>query len=1220
MSLFDFSNVKLTPQLEATAQINLALQTGLSDGIDGGSLEVNQNLPSIKTDLEIDWGFELGTSGFYSDDLSVVLHDVRLDIGDFLGEAIAPILKAVDQALDPIRPLLDILNTKIPVLSDLSELFGSGPVTFLDAFSLFGSGGESAKDIIRVVTQIAQFVDDAAEFAAAGDVVLNFGTFDLTNLDLSAPATPGSLDFGQVRDGSGNLFSEDFSFDDALNSISGPDNTQVQNSRTVLTSLNASDGLGITFPILSPENIFKLLFGQTADLVNWQLPVLSAEFSFSQRFGPIIPPFPIFAELGGALSMFADFRVGLDTRGLQTGNFLDGFFFDDFKNGVEAPELGLSAQFTAGASLSLGIASAGVRGGIRADITADWNDPVPDSKIYGDKLALNIARGLDCVFDLHGAFKAFLEAFVEVELLFTSWRETFELASVTLFEFNHSCPPIEPDPAGISNGSNYGDLAAGTLVIHTGQFTANRFPGATDGDDEVLVTLRDENAESRDFNEDGVRDLVWEVKVNGDTKYFKSSDVSQIYVDGGEGNDRITIKSSTSSGQNLAIATTILGGNGDDQILGGTGADVIKGGAGKDNIQGGDGNDNIEGGEGNDQIFGNVGQDTVDGGVGDDVLHGDDQNAAQAGLVYDDVIKGGEGNDQIFGEHGDDDIEGGNGKDRIKGGDGIDTIKGGQGIDIIDGDRGNDDIEGGDDADVLSGNAGNDKVRGSAGDDQITDLEGNNQLYGEGGNDQITAGGGSDLLDGGADNDTLTAGAGDDYLEGGTGNDTLHAGEGSDRLIGGSSTASAGDADGDDLLYGEGGDDILLGDHGIISAAGVISRIGGAGNDQIFGGAGNDTADGQGGNDLIEGGIDRDRLFGGTGDDTVRGQEDNDYIEGGAGSDQLFGGQGDDAIIGGVSTLADLEGQLDGSDLIQGDAGNDVLLGDNGTIAIAAGVVTAVTTEAQGGSGADHIFGGVGNDILFGGGQGDLLVGDDANNSGDDIIVGDQGLLDATEIRSQASTVASASGNDTIFGSGGNDIALGGGGDDQISGDRGLDILLGDHGVVTRNGVVATRIATSDPEEGGTDTITGGTEDDVALGGTGDDNLSGGTGADILLGDNGVVVRHDGSSEANDIFSQAPTFGGRDTINGDAGDDIIVGGSGGIDTAGVNGDQLFGNDGNDVVVGDNARITRNSSDVIERIVTILPEHGGDDTLEGNVGDDILIGGSGSDRIWWHRQR
>ncbi len=103
------------------------------------------------------------------------------------------------------------------------------------------------------------------------------------------------------------------------------------------------------------------------------------------------------------------------------------------------------------------------------------------------------------------------------------------------------------------------------------------------------------------------------------------------YFDGREGND------------------VIVGGFGHDTLIGGDGNDVLYGGEETTSEStDGFGNDSLDGGKGNDQLYGGGGNDSLDGGDGDDQLYG------------------GNGDDKIWGGAGADRLYGGNGNDFLK--------------------------------------------------------------------------------------------------------------------------------------------------------------------------------------------------------------------------------------------------------------------------------------------------------------------------------------------------------------------------------------------------------------------------------------------------------------------------------------------------------------------------------------------------------------------------
>ncbi len=109
------------------------------------------------------------------------------------------------------------------------------------------------------------------------------------------------------------------------------------------------------------------------------------------RFGPIpFPPVPLYATFNAKINAFADFSVGFDTRGIaKTGSFIDGFYFGDLANvtsGQDIDEFGIGVEAAVGALIDLGIAQAGIEGGVRADLAFNWNDLDKDGKIYLDEL------------------------------------------------------------------------------------------------------------------------------------------------------------------------------------------------------------------------------------------------------------------------------------------------------------------------------------------------------------------------------------------------------------------------------------------------------------------------------------------------------------------------------------------------------------------------------------------------------------------------------------------------------------------------------------------------------------------------------------------------------------------------------------------------------------------------------------------------------------------
>src|SRR5205814_7195266 len=128
---------------------------------------------------------------------------------------------------------------------------------------------------------------------------------------------------------------------------------------------------------------------------------------------------------------------GYDTHGLAefaADNFMpskildifDGFFISDTdqadgSGSNDIPELSLHADINAYAALNIVVASAGVGGGIDANVTFNLHDPDTDAmhpngdgKVRIKEIIDDFQMGPLCLFDVAGKLTAGLNAFVKV--------------------------------------------------------------------------------------------------------------------------------------------------------------------------------------------------------------------------------------------------------------------------------------------------------------------------------------------------------------------------------------------------------------------------------------------------------------------------------------------------------------------------------------------------------------------------------------------------------------------------------------------------------------------------------------------------------------------------------------------------------------------------------------------------------------------------------------
>ena len=203
-------------------------------------------------------------------------------------------------------------------------------------------------------------------------------------------------------------------------------------------------------------------------------------------------------------------------------------------------------------------------------------------------------------------------------------------------------------------------------------------------------------------------------------------------------------------------------------------------------------------------------------------------------------------------------------------------------------------------------------------------------------------------------------------------------------------------------------------------------------------------------------------------------------------------GDGDDVAFGGI-----------GADEINGDDDDDTLNGEGNNDTL------------NGGEGDDTLNGGLGADDMDGGDNDDVYIVDNAGDTADEGISGDDRveasvtheLSDNIEDLTLTGTAdIDGTGNDldnVFLGNVGDNILSGGGGADTMNGSSGADTLLG---------------------EGGIDTLQGSFGRDTLDGGTGADIMDGSFGDDTYIVDNLGDVAADSGNGTDHVLSSVTHF------------------------------------------------------------------------------------------------
>jgi Ca2+-binding RTX toxin-like protein len=583
----------------------------------------------------------------------------------------------------------------------------------------------------------------------------------------------------------------------------------------------------------------------------------------------------------------------------------------------------------------------------------------------------------------------------------------------------------------------------------------------------------------------------------------------------------------------------------------------------------------------------------------------------------------------------------------------------------------NNDAADGSNDDVIDAGAGNDTIRAGAGDDTIDAGEGNDLVWGGDGDDSILSGTGLDSLSGNAGADTIDGGDGGDQIQGGQGNDSLAGGAGNDFILGDgqwykpSDYAAVSDgaatnltvinsADGPIELWWIDGTGalqlyatippggtyvqptfvdhnwILRDDQGyylelIEGAANQTVNYGAEGlADNISGGDGNDTILGQFGDDTIDGGLGDDRIFGGTGNDTLGGSSGNDTLDGGEGADTLSGGDGNDLIYGGDETIVAerlINGDFSAGTTGWSETGGGIFSGaaylfdaNNTSGTLSYDTPISGLTEGPGTHGAAQIV----FDISW----------NDTNPASTPGVT-------TLEVRINGvtyATITTPDGNGTqatvTYSNGASGPVTFVGETSAYVGPTStitvnLPASVPDTGTLTffTNAVGGDDVSISnfsvlvtDAVTGENDVLDGGAGDDTLFGGAGDDTLNGGLGADSLYGGDGNDLLISDSVDSNDV---------PDLLWGGAGDDTIrIGGSFNGDNRGIDGGdgidtlELLPDNNRNLLVDMNAGEVADGTFGTQEFVNIenVTTGGGNDTIIGDAGPNLLSGGDGNDSL------
>ena len=428
------------PTLAVDGQANINMTLHGSFATSGAD-----DFPGIDTDLHFAWKFDSAHPDLNPPTVS--FDNVALDLGHFISDMLKPVLTDIQQATLPLEPVLKILDTPIPGLTDLAQLLGQGDVTLLTLAGAVApyTGYGPLFDLAEKATDLLNIIDS---IQIDSTIKLPLGGFNLDGTDLrdAQPALDisdlAASDLTSLTIDPNNIqkLADDFQSEIAKLNLP-PDVTSMFSQITA----GLNNGFSIDFPFLDDPSsaVFNMLLGRDSDLA-----VLTADAHVSAQgnLGPTgMSIFNQEVDYGGKVNVDLHFKMAYDTHGVRElinqiaaggpvdvlSDITDGFYISNdsyFK---------MSGDINAHAGQSFGVYEAAVAG----DVSTGGNGTIPVSITIDNPAADGKKRLGDVpLFDLSGNFEANLGVQVGIgqEILghFIGVQKTFDIANEVLVRFD----------------------------------------------------------------------------------------------------------------------------------------------------------------------------------------------------------------------------------------------------------------------------------------------------------------------------------------------------------------------------------------------------------------------------------------------------------------------------------------------------------------------------------------------------------------------------------------------------------------------------------------------------------------------------------------------------------------------------------------------------------------------------------------------------------------
>jgi hypothetical protein len=276
----------------------------------------------------------IGANVQYNGTLKDDTFTVQLDLGSFAAGILQPAIDEVKSAVRFFQPLVDTLNSDVPVISDLSQQVGGQAYTWLDVIHDFG--GSNARQAVDDFLKFYQSAQALSHYHFNGSV--NLGTFTASS----------NMDVQTVQQ------------ENPLSQITG-------------RALPFLAQEGFHFNLLEqPAEVMPLLFGRSVPLLSYD------GFHFDAQTDPLgqtfdiptpIPGVNVAVGYSGNIAVHGGLSLALDSSGLYDHNLLKGFAISNAYAELD-PSVSVHGGIDVGIPDGFSIGGIGVQGTLQGSLRA----------------------------------------------------------------------------------------------------------------------------------------------------------------------------------------------------------------------------------------------------------------------------------------------------------------------------------------------------------------------------------------------------------------------------------------------------------------------------------------------------------------------------------------------------------------------------------------------------------------------------------------------------------------------------------------------------------------------------------------------------------------------------------------------------------------------------------------------------------------------------------